>query len=68
MSLSNDPQYQLFFDTHYYVKVEQSLRPSFAYGRMNFPTRYYYVRKYLTILDKLRYYLQDLILWFKTNR
>jgi len=65
MNVNDDPQYQLFFNYHYTVKVEQSLRPIFSSRGMSFPVSYSYYRRKLSIIDKIRYYWMDLMLWLK---
>ena len=65
MNITEDPQYKLFFRTHYKVKVDQSFRPTWSGKRMRFPVKYNYYKKPMSLLDKLRYYYKDLMIWLE---
>jgi len=63
-----EPHFQLFFDTHYTIEKETSLRPEMhSDGTPYFPEREYIVPKKLTLKEKEEYYMKDLNLWGKLN-
>jgi len=69
MSLhETDPQYSLFFKSHYKTIKKQSLRPMWSRGSMIFTSQSYTVKKNLTIIDKIKYYLKDLKLWYEIRK
>ena len=64
-SLKNDPQYQLFFYTHYRKVNIPSYQPHWTKDSMYFEYHTVIVKNELTIIQKLRYYMRDFRIWLK---
>lgn len=62
------PELSLFIDTHFRVESVRSHRPIFTREGMYFPTKHYIVRRKLSPLQKLAYYLKDWSLYLKIRR
>jgi hypothetical protein len=67
MSYTQDPQYDLFYNYHYTKEHRQSLRPIYSGNKMSFPSYNIITKKKLSVIDKLRYYVYDFLLYIKTR-
>jgi len=65
---TQDPQYDLFFNYHYTIETTTSLRPVYTSNGLVFNSYDIIKRKKLSIIDKLRYYYYDLLLFYKTRK
>jgi hypothetical protein len=63
--MERDRTYQLFVKYHYTIEVVQSYRPSFSSRGMNFPHITIVKKNRLTLIEKLRYYIEDFKLFIR---
>jgi len=66
--LEDDPEYVLFILTHYTIEKKQSFIPIWTRGEMVFPVRTSIAKKRLTLIEKLKYYINDFKLYLKLRR
>ena len=67
-SLTRDKEYQLFISTHYEIKEEISLVPLWSNDTISFSRIIKIKKKRLSLLDKIKFYIQDFIIWIKEER
>jgi len=62
------PDLALFFDTHFVIKDKVSIVPVFTKDGIYFPRYSVIARRRVTVLDKIRFYIRDFILYIKYFR
>jgi len=67
-NLENDEEFLEFFRTHYELKVVPTLTPVFYGIEMHFPKEKKFIKRQLTLLEKLRYYWRDFKIWWKNGK
>jgi len=65
INMEKDKHYQLFVEKHYVIRKQQTLRPVILQDKLYFPTKKIFIKKRLSLIDKLVYYVEDLLLWLK---
>lgn len=63
-----DEAYKLFIETHYIVREKVSYVPSWSKGAIHFQKHYIMVRRKLSLLDKLKYYIRDFKIWLRERK
>lgn len=66
--LIEDKEYQLFISTHYEFREEISLVPLWSNDTISFPRTIRIRKKRLSLLDKIKFYIQDFIIWMREER
>ena len=68
LNLRNDPQYQLFLYTHYSKMDIPSYNPVWTKDGYYFNYNRVLVKRDLSIIDKIRYYIKDFKLYIKERK
>ena len=56
------PEFKLFFEHHFEITTKQSLTPKIRKGKTSFPIEASLITKKKTLVEKLRYYEEDMTL------
>lgn len=68
MLLEDDVAYLLYVNYHFNIVREQSLTPVYSGNKISFPYKVKITKKKLNILQKLRYYFYDFLLFLRRGQ